>query len=158
MECQWTTGSGAAPASISAADMSASPLEVGWPGSHVREDHGEVSPLSREGIWSTGDSPSIHPITEWHLLVPRSHPRCLRGSSYEALSLTCLVCQAGKTTGLPRSADFPGWVRSCLYAGGSSSAPQEFGACGPGHSPFGPSVTAACACSRVTAPATLHLG
>jgi hypothetical protein len=36
------------------------------------------------------------------------------GVSCEALSLTSLVCEAGKTTGLPRSADVPGWVRPCL--------------------------------------------
>src|SRR6266568_869157 len=37
--------------------------------------------------------------------------------------------------------------RTHLYAGGSTSAPEEFGAPGPGHLPFGPSVSAACACS-----------
>ena len=49
-----------------------------------------------------------------------------------------MVCEAGETTGLPRSADVPWWDRSCLYAGGSPSAPQEFEACGPGHVPFWP--------------------
>jgi hypothetical protein len=36
------------------------------------------------------------------------------GSSYESLSLTCLVYQAGKTTGLPRSTDAPVRIRSRL--------------------------------------------
>jgi len=116
--------------------MSASPLEVGWPGSLVREDHGEVSPLAREGISSVGDSPSIRPVTGRPSLAPRSRPCCLVGPSCERLSLSPLVCEAGKTAGLPRSADVPVWVRSCLYAGGSPSAPQEFAACGPGHIPF----------------------
>src|SRR5438105_3026554 len=48
-----------------------------------------------------------------------------------------------ETTGLPRSADVPEWVRSRLSAGGSSAAPGEFGAPGPAHVPFGPSDAAA---------------
>ena len=87
MECQSTAGSGAAPASVAACDISASPLEVGWPSSLVREDHGEVSPLAREGLSSVGDSPSIRPATGRPSLVPRSHPRCLIGRSCEKLSL-----------------------------------------------------------------------
>lgn len=51
---------------------------------------------------------------------------------------TTLVYEAGKTTGLPRSADVPEWVGSRLYAGGSTSAPEEFGDSGPGHVPFWP--------------------
>jgi hypothetical protein len=38
------------------------------------------------------------------------------------------------------------WVRPRLYAGGSSSAPGELGAPGPGHVPFGPSLSAPLAC------------
>ena len=38
------------------------------------------------------------------------------------------------------------WVRPRLYAGGSSSAPDESEASGPGHSPFGPSLSAPLAC------------
>jgi hypothetical protein len=49
-----------------------------------------------------------------------------------------VVCEAGKTAGLPRSADVPEWIRSRLYAGGSSSASEEFVASGPGHMPFWP--------------------
>jgi hypothetical protein len=49
--------------------------------------------------------------------------------------------------------------RTHLYAGGSPSAPEEFEAPGPGHLPFGPSVSAACiACSVVTTPTMLYLG
>src|SRR5262245_21587617 len=44
----------------------------------------------------------------------------------------------GETTGLPRCTDVPGWGRSQLSAGGASSAPQEFGPCGPDHMPFWP--------------------
>ncbi len=102
----------------------------------MREDHGEVSPLSREGMSPVGGSPSIRPVTERPSLVPRSHHRCLMGGPCEPLSLASF--EAGETTGLPRSADVPGWVRSRLYAGGSTSAPEEFGASGPGHMPFWP--------------------
>ncbi len=38
------------------------------------------------------------------------------------------------------------WVRPRLDAGGSSSAPDESEASGPGHSPFGPSLSAPLAC------------
>src|SRR4051812_31088556 len=47
MECQSTAGPGAAPASISAADISALPPESVGQGSLVTEDHREVSPVSR---------------------------------------------------------------------------------------------------------------
>src|SRR5262249_5612199 len=43
-------------------------------------------------------------------------------------------------TGLPRFVAVPVWVRSRLSAGGATTAPEEFGASGPGHVPFGPSV------------------
>ncbi len=39
----------------------------------------------------------------------------------------------------------PAWVRSRLYAGGSTSASEEFGAPEPGHVPFGPSLSASLA-------------
>src|SRR5262249_11378399 len=138
MACQSGAGSGAAPASVAACDMSASPLGVGWPGSLVREDHGEVSPLAREGLSPVGGSPSIRPITGRLSLAPRSPPRCLVGRSCEGLSLALVGCEAGKAEGLSRSADVPEGVRSRLYAGDWLSAPEEFGAPGPGHVPFWP--------------------
>jgi hypothetical protein len=48
-------------------------------------------------------------------------------------------------TGLPRSVAVTVWVRSRFFAGGASTAPEEFGASGPDHVPFGPSVSASCA-------------
>ncbi len=48
-------------------------------------------------------------------------------------------------TGLPRSVAVTVWVRSRLFAGGASTAPEEFGASGPDHVPFGPSDSASCA-------------
>src|SRR5829696_8217561 len=61
MECQSTAGPGAAPASVAACVISASPLEAGWPGSLVREDHREVSPLARGGLSSVGGLTSYPP-------------------------------------------------------------------------------------------------
>ncbi len=80
-------------------DISASLLEVGWPSSLVREDHGEVSPLSREGISSVGDSPSIRSISERHLLAPRSYSRCLMGRSRERLSPPRWCARPGRQRG-----------------------------------------------------------
>src|SRR5215470_16839934 len=54
MECQSVAGPEAAPAGVAARVISASLLDVGWPGSLVREDHREVSPLAREGLSSVG--------------------------------------------------------------------------------------------------------
>ena len=49
------------------------------------------------------------------LLYPQPHRLTLR------LAFPC-----GRATGLPRCAVETAWVRSCLYAGGSPSAPEEF--------------------------------
>jgi len=70
------------------------------------------------------------------VLYPQPHRRTLR-SAYPQ----------GRVTGLPRCIAETAWVGSCLYAGGSSSAWAEFGASHPGHSPFGPSLSASLACS-----------
>src|SRR5262249_31913066 len=50
------------------------------------------------------------------LLCPPSHRRLLRGAFPNQ--------SFGRTTGLPRSARLPAGVRSCLYAGGATSAPK----------------------------------
>jgi hypothetical protein len=57
-----------------------------------------------------------------------------------------LAFPCGRATGLPRCIAETAWVRPRLDAGGSSSAPGEFGAPGPGHVPFGPSLSAPLAC------------
>src|SRR5262249_23729000 len=74
MECQRTAPPGAAPASVAACVISASPLEVGWPGSLVREDHGEVSPLSREGMSSVGTHLLSAPLPGGLRLLPDPTP------------------------------------------------------------------------------------
>ena len=131
MECQSGARSGAAPAGISAADISACLPESVGRGSLVTEDQREVCPLSG-GVMSPGGSTPIRSITDRRSLPPSSFTRRPIGSSCESLSL------AGRTTGLPRFADMPGWGRSQLFAGGASSAPGESRAPGPDHMPFWP--------------------
>src|SRR5271157_6043495 len=100
MECQSGVRSGAAPASISAADISACLPESVGQGSLVTEHLREVGPLSRRGgcrPWE--DSPSIRSTADRRWLPPSSLAR--RPIGY-ALRRTY---PGGKTTGLPRSTD-----------------------------------------------------
>jgi hypothetical protein len=69
------------------------------------------------------------------ILYPQPHRLTLR-----------LASPCGRATGLPRCGAETAWVRSRLYAGGTSSAPGKFGVPGPGHLPFGPSLSAPLAC------------
>src|SRR6516164_339305 len=64
----------------------------------------------------------------------------------------------GRATGLPRCVAETAWVRSRLYAGGSASAPGEFGAPGPGHVPFWSKPVSTFGLSFVTTLAAVHLG
>jgi hypothetical protein len=152
--CRWTVHQtfqpgarpGAAPASISAADISACLPESVGRGSLVTEDPREVSPLSRRGdvvlYRKAGrqlrlgrplfveDSPSIRPITDRPSLALSSLPRCL-------ISLLCSrPSLAGRQRGyFVHLVDHSG-VRSCLWAGGASSATGDIATPVPGHVPF----------------------
>ena len=97
----------------------------------MREDPREVGSLSG-GVMSPVGSTPIRPVTGRHSLPPPSFTRRPMGASRESLSLV------GRTTGLPRSVDVPGWVGSPLFAGGATSAPGELEAPGPDHVPFWP--------------------
>jgi len=97
---------GTAPASVAAADISASPPEVCWPGSLVTPDQREVCPLSRQGDVAT----PIRPITGRHSLPPSSFTCCPVGAPCGLLSLDPIGYGTGRTTGLPRSADVPEWI------------------------------------------------
>jgi hypothetical protein len=66
---------GTAPASVAAADLSASPPEVCWPGSLVTPDQREVCPLSRGMMLPCGATPS-RTITARPSLPPSSFTRC----------------------------------------------------------------------------------
>jgi len=124
------------------ADFSALLPNAGWLSSPVRSHQGEVCPLSGRVMSPAGSTP-IRPITGRRSLPPPSCTRCPVRSPYDS---PC--CHAdSRTTGLPRSAGGTrGWFRSRLFAGGTASAPGEFGAPGLDHVPFGPSLSASLAC------------
>jgi hypothetical protein len=123
-------------------------------GPRPRGPQREVCPLSRAVMLQ----PLSAPLQNGIRFLPGPIPAALSACLAAHFPSTPLAYGAGRTTGLPRSADVPEWVRSCLDAGGSTSAPEEFEAPGPDHAPFGPSGSAACACSCVTAPPMLYLG
>src|SRR5262249_59709109 len=142
MECQPGTRSGAAPASVAAADMSALlPWSVGQ-GSLVTEDQREVCRLSPWGDVAARLNPypaHYRPAFACSLLLYPPPP---------GLALRLAVPTGhpgGGTTGLPRSAGVTVWGGSRLSAGGAATAPGGFGAPGPDHVPFGPSDSASCA-------------
>ena len=122
------------------ADRSALPPDAGWLSVHVRRHPREVCPLSRGVMCST----PIRPITGRPSLPPSSFTRRPVGSPCGWPSL------AGGRRAYHVASQESSWVRPRLYAGGTSSAPEEFGASGPGHVPFGPSLSAplACLCLR----------
>ena len=112
---------------------------------HVRQHQREVCQLSPRGDVARGLNPyPTHYRSAFAcslLLYPPPHRRLLRGRLPSDNELS-----VGATTGLPRSAAVTVWVRSRLFAGGATTAPEEFGASGPDHVPFGPSVSASYAC------------
>src|SRR5205823_11220079 len=78
MECQSGVRSGAAPASISAADISACLPLVGWPRfSRDGTPAGSQPAFAARGCRPWADSPSIRSITERRWLPPSSLLRCL---------------------------------------------------------------------------------
>src|SRR5437868_15437976 len=134
MECQLGTRSGAAPASVAAADISALLPESVGQGSLVTEDQREVGRLSPWDDVAGWRNPYPLPYRAAFayslLLYPLSLRLLLR------VAFPCGRGQNGETTGLPRSADVTVRVRSRLSAGGASAAPEEFGASGLDHVPF----------------------
>src|SRR3989440_8292116 len=128
MECQPGTRSGAAPASVAAADISALlPQSVGQ-GSLVTEDQREVcrlSPWDDVAGWRNPYPSHYRAAFACSLLpYPLPHRLLLR------VAFPCGRGQNGGTTGLPRSAGVTVQVRSRLSAGGASAAPEKFGASG----------------------------
>src|SRR3954452_14927007 len=98
-----------------------------------------------------GDLPVIRSITERPSLPPSSLLRCL-------ISVLCSPPSlAGRQRGyFVHRLDRPG-VRSCLSAGGATSATGENPAPVPDHVPFGPSLSASLARSRSRPLSALHL-
>jgi hypothetical protein len=96
---------GAAPASVAAADLSATPPGVCWPGSLVMPDQREVCPLSR-GVML---QPLSVPLQNGLRFLPPPLPAALSAHLAGCFPWTPLDYGAGRTTGLPRSADVPQW-------------------------------------------------
>jgi hypothetical protein len=82
----------------------------------------------------------IRPITGRPSLAPSSFTRRPIDSPCSGPTL------AGERRAYHVASQESSWVRPRLDAGGSSSAPDESEASGPGHSPFGPSLSAPLAC------------
>src|SRR5271165_381028 len=150
MECQSGARLGAAPAGISAADISACLPESVGQGSLVTEDQREVCPFSGR-VMSPGGSTLIRSIPDRHSLSPSSFTRRPLGFSYESLSLVGRrrayhvppMCPSGKVAALRR------W---CVICVGGFASPK------PDHVPFGPSVIASSACSDLRRLSLLYLG
>jgi len=116
-------------------------------GSRPPTPRGSLPPFG----WGPVPTP-LRPITGRHSLSPRSSTRSPVGSSYDSLSL------AGGLRAYHVASPKPAWVRSRLYAGGSSSAPGKFGVPGPGHVPFWSKPVSTFGLSYVTTLTAVHLG
>ena len=114
MECQSVRSSGAAPASIAAADMSAClPVSVGQ-GSLVTEHLREVCPLLG-GVISPGGSNPIRSVTDGIRFFPHPLPAVPSATSLRR------TYPKGRMTGLLRPWMYHGWFRLCLFADGSTA-------------------------------------
>ena len=144
---------GAAPAGISAADISACLPESVGRGSLVTEHPREVSPLSRRGDVVRGRT---HPLSDRLPIglgfLPHPFPAASSASLCSRPSL------AGRQRGyFVHLLDHSG-VRSCLSAGGASSATGELEPPYLATYRFGPSLTASLACLCLRPLSALHLG
>ena len=121
--------------------LSSIPSQRGLPQLLVMGHQMEVCPLSR-GMMLSGypDAIPIPPITGWHSLAPSSCARSPIGLPCGSLSQRE---DYGFTTFRMSTHE---WVRSRLFAGGASSALDDFEASTPGHLPFGSSLSAPLAC------------
>ena len=146
---RWESVARAAPAEV----ITTSPTDLHCPLRRLADGSRPPTPEgSQHGFpWGHVATP-IQPITGWRSLAPSSCTRSPIGSPCGSLSL------AGGLRAYHVASPKPAWVRSRLYAGGSTSALGKFGVPSPGHVPFGPGVSASCACSCVTTFTALHLG
>jgi len=135
------------------ADISASrPAPVGCP-FHVRQHRREVCPLSRGVMLQPLSAPLQHGI---RFLPP---PLPAAPSARLATRVPSAPWYAGREDN--RFTTF----RQCnrvdrpyLYAGGATSAPEEFEAPGPGHLPFWSKRVSSLRLFLVTTPTMLYLG
>jgi len=126
---------------------------VGWPRfSRDGTPEGSQPAFAVRGCRPWEDSPFIRSITERHWLPPSSLPRCLISVLYSPPSLT------GRQRGYFVHLLNHSGVRSCLLAGGISSATGDIATPVPDHVPFGPSLSASLACYFSRPLSALHLG
>ena len=123
---------------------------AGWLTVHARRHPREVGPLSR-GVMSPRSTP-IRPITGRPSLPPSSFTRRPVGSPCGWPTL------AGGLRAYHVASQESSWVRPRLDAGGTSSAPGEFAASGPGHLPFWSKPISTFGLSLFTTLAAVHLG
>ena len=121
---------------------------AGWLSVPVRRHPREVSSLSR-GVMS---STPIRPITGRPSLPPSSFTRRPIGSPCGWPTL------AGGRRAYHVASQESSWVRPRLDAGGTSSAPDEFAASGPGHLPFWSKPVSTFGLSLFTTLTAVHLG
>jgi hypothetical protein len=114
------------------------PLRRSADGSRPSTPEGSRPAFARSDV-AIGSTP-VRPITGRHSLPPSSFTRSPIASPCDSSTLT------GGLRAYHVASWEHAWVRSRLDAGGSSSAPGEIGAPGPGHLPFGPSLSAPLAC------------
>jgi len=124
---------------------------AGWLSVHVRRHPGEVCPLSR-GVMSPRGSTPVRPIAGRPSLPPPSFTRRPVGSPRGWPTL------AGGRRAYHVASREPSWVRPRLDAGGTSSAPDESAASGPGHLPFWSEPLSTFGSSLFTTLAAVHLG
>jgi hypothetical protein len=127
---------------------------AGWLTVHARRHQREVCRLSPWGDVAT----PIRPITGWHSLAPSSFTCCPVGAPCGLLSLDPLGIWGREDNRLTTFRRCTRVVRPHLYAGGATSAPEEFGASGPGHIPFWSKRFSSLRLSFVTTPTMLYLG
>jgi hypothetical protein len=151
-----TVGSRTSKTHYMPADISALLPQVGLLTVHVRQHQREVCRLSPWDDVALRLNPypaHYRPAFACSLLLyPQSHRRFLRAAFLSDKGLS-----VWETTGLPRSATVTVWVRSRLFAGGSTTAPEEFGASGPGRVPFWSKPVSIFGLSFVTTIPALHL-
>ena len=98
---------------------------------------GKSAPF-RAGSCRLVAQPLSNPLQVGFCFLPPPLPAALSG-----YLTTPLAVRRQQANGLPRSASGTlAWCRSRLFAGGTPSASEEFGASEPDHVPFGPSLTA----------------
>jgi hypothetical protein len=111
------------------------------------------TPEGSQPAFARGDVPTpIRPITGRHSLPPSSFTRSPIDSPCGSSSL------AGGLRAYHVASREHAWVRSRLDAGGSSSAPGEIGAPGPGHVPFWSKPVGTFGLFVITTLTAVHLG